>query len=300
MVDNNRNFADQYGEHLKLRCGTWVVPDKLKGILFVILFILFLYQKWQLTSTIQTSYIYEVATKLPEFSNNVDSTQAKNLLKQFANENNFHLTVLKSDSRRIHLGCSKGGTYRNVRKIANEDRQRAVSTRKIGCPYEIRCKISGGAVTVKEQTDMQMYHNHPLIKEDFCSTSEGRLTNLTAEDLKTLQDGIKNKVPTKMIQRSISNGKSYDSLYAHDIANMKAQQARKEAMPFRNSDGTVLIEKMKSQNFKVVYRRCHEDYIGGIFFATESMLARAKRFNEVLIIDATYGTNIQKMPLISA
>ena len=61
-----------------------------------------------------------------------------------------------------------------------------------------------------------------------------------------------------------------------------------------------MIEQIKSKSYKANYTLNAAGFPTGVFFTNDYMVENVRRFNEVIIIDATYGTNNLKMPLICA
>lgn len=114
--------------------------------------------------------LYKVTAQIPAIPNKSSKESAKNLLAEFALENNFMLAYDKTDLPRLELKCTKGGTYRNTRGITENNRKRQKITKKISCPNKIRYKITAeGVYILQSQTDIEMHHNHPLTVENLCT-----------------------------------------------------------------------------------------------------------------------------------
>ncbi|KAI8878028.1 hypothetical protein K501DRAFT_196819 [Backusella circina FSU 941] len=76
----------------------------------------------------------------------------------------------------------------------------------------------------------------------------------------------------------------------------------KNKLDLKSEDGaTVLLNYIESKQFITKYR-CDPttNALDGLFVINTTLIARAKQFSELVIIDATYNTNSLRMPLICA
>ncbi|KAL9536803.1 hypothetical protein MBANPS3_012353 [Mucor bainieri] len=219
------------------------------------------------TETNKPEELYKVTEELPVIPEESSPAFAKELLIEYAVKNNFMIASYHTDLPRFEFQCEKSGEYRSTRRIASETRQRQTTSSKTNCPHRMRYRrLENGNLVQQTQPDGEFYHKYPLT---------GRMSILTEEEVKTIYGGIKNNLSPKAINRSVSEGKSYNTLYRHDIANMKVKKAREDARPFGNSDGMVLIDTMKSRGYNVVHhQRTHNDNVNAICFAAE---VRSKR-----------------------
>lgn len=97
------------------------------------------------------------------------------------------------------------------------------------------------------------------------------------------------------ILRDMKDDEGRNSITKKDIYNIRAELARSED----GSEFVALNDYLKSFGY---IRRYHviDDTIVNRFFVThEKCIQRARRFPEVVIMDATYKTSLNKMPLVN-
>ncbi|OBZ82819.1 hypothetical protein A0J61_09133 [Choanephora cucurbitarum] len=152
------------------------------------------------------------------------------------------------------------------------------------------------------KNDKAHMHNHSLDDANLMSSSEGRKNNLNLSNAKKISIGIEQSSTSSKIQESISNVLNYNKLLIHDINNMRYETKQKRHYSLRASEKAVtdLINQIEDEDFSTEYAYNSSGYLTSIFFANDYMIEKAKRFNEVIVIYATYGTKNLKMPLICA
>ncbi|KAG2191831.1 hypothetical protein INT47_011579 [Mucor saturninus] len=245
--------------------------------------------------------LFEVSAPLPTLPPNATKEITTDLIKNYALENNFELTKVRSSETRIHFQCKRGGVYRNTRELAEANRKRQKDSCKCNCPYYIKVKTTkDGGFSYTQPTGDERFHNHPLSAENVLLSSNGRKNKLNSDDVEKIQKGIEQEIPTKLIQKLISAISGVNKLTLHDINNLRYKNA--DRVNLRSDDGAkLLIHHIESKGYNTAYR-CNpiSRNLDGLFFTNDTLVARAKRFSEVVVIDATYNTNDLKMPLISA
>lgn len=222
---------------------------------------------------------------LPSIPENATKEIVIKILKEHAVENNFKIVIARSTSTNVHLKCVKGGTYRNTRKLTEEDRQVWKNSQRTNCPFLIRVAKSknGGFIYLKPTTESEKFHNHELTKENLLATSDGRKSLLDSNDIEKLQRGIDQNLPTKTIQHILSGEADYNKLTVHDINNIRYTTATNRVDVNSDDSATLIINHIKAANFIVesVCNSVSRD-LEGLFFSKPSLLDRAKRFPEVI------------------
>ncbi|CAO3621787.1 unnamed protein product [Mucor hiemalis] len=128
-----------------------------------------------------------------------------------------------------------------------------------------------------------MRHNHSTNEEYSLSTPHGRKNHLSTENVKKLQQDIEQKIPTKLIQKSLSS--------------------MNKRIDLKSTEGAaLLLYNMESQGFITIAfsRNDSTEFFDGLFFTNQVLIERAKRFPGVILIDATYNKNDLRTPLICA
>ncbi|KAG2200442.1 hypothetical protein INT47_011422 [Mucor saturninus] len=154
-----------------------------------------------------------------------------------------------------------------------------------------------GGFSYTQPTGDERFHNHPLSAENVLLSSNGRKNKLNSDDVEKIQKGIEQEIPTKLIQKLISAESGVNKLTVHDINNLRYKNT--DRVNLRSDDGAkLLIHHIKSKGYNTAYR-CDpiSRNIDGLFFTNDTLVARTKRFSEVVVIDATYNTNDLKMPV---
>lgn len=246
--------------------------------------------------------IYESSEPLPLISESSTKDTVVNAVKEYAKRNGFEVVIARSTAHSAHLKCKKGGAYKNVRNLSEDDRKSYRNTCRIQCPFYIRIgtKKDKGLTYLSHVSNDEKYHNHEINDENLLSTSAGRKSLLDLNDMEELQRGIEQKLPSKMIQKILSSESDHNKLTIHDINNLKYTMI--DRVDINGADGgTDFMNYIESHGF-IVEHYCNPTSgdIKGIFFTSPSLLDRARRFPEVVLIDATYNTNDIKLPLICA
>ncbi|OAD73333.1 hypothetical protein PHYBLDRAFT_65941 [Phycomyces blakesleeanus NRRL 1555(-)] len=129
-------------------------------------------------------------------------------MQEYALANNFALVIKDGKPTRVYLKCSKGGHYKNTRKIDDNDRKKIPSSGMIGCPYLLKVsykKAAKGYFLLKATHEIEAFHNHPLDDECMESILKGRLSRVTTEDSIMITKLIETNTKTREIQKAIND-----------------------------------------------------------------------------------------------
>jgi hypothetical protein len=151
------------------------------------------------------------------------------LLKSTPQKNSFETVIVRSTATSAHLKCKKGGQYRSVRRLTEEERTSWRNSCRTECPFYIRIgKKKGEEFTyLPAISENEHFHNHDLNEENMLSTSSGRKLSLSSSDREELQRGIERNVPSKAIQQILTSETNYNKLTVHDINNLKYSTTNK-------------------------------------------------------------------------
>lgn len=212
--------------------------------------------------------LFKSSQPLPKIPVDFNKKDVKTLLKKYALANNFLLTVARSNNTMIHFQCKKGGKYRNSRNLTEDDRKCWRNTQRSDCPFFVRIGTnkSGHYIYLPSTKDEEHSHNHRLEVENVLSNSMGRKKMLDSKDIETLQQGIEQNIPTRTIQKVLSEETQYNKLTVHDINDLKYSMTNR--VDIRSDDGAAnLIDHMESKGYIVECKRSPvSGNVDGIFF----------------------------------
>ncbi|KAL4209986.1 hypothetical protein CU097_012866 [Rhizopus azygosporus] len=178
----------------------------------------------------------------------------------------------ESDKQKLYYKYQKGGSYRNIRDL-NEDNRFVFAT---------------------------SYHNHGLTESNLLSTVSGRRSALTQNEAILANDMIVSMAPARNIQRAVTGDDSLlHKLTINDINNLRCKSADgvSDKRPFKSA--SKLIQLMEDSQYTVDYGYEETNHLDRILsFTNDTMMNRARRFSKVFVMDATYNTNSSNMPLI--
>ncbi|KAI7886552.1 uncharacterized protein EV154DRAFT_485100 [Mucor mucedo] len=194
-----------------------------------------------------------VSAPLPTLPPNATKEITTDLIKNYALENNFELTKVRSSETRIYFQCKRRGVYRNTRELAEANRKRQKDSCKCNCSYYIKVKTTkDGGFFYTQPTGDEHFHSHPLSAENVFLSSNGRKNKLHSDDVKKIQKGIEQEVPTKLIQKLISAESGVNKLTVHDINNLRYKNT--DRVNLRSDNGAkLLIHHIESNNATLKY-----------------------------------------------
>jgi hypothetical protein len=220
-----------------------------------------------------------------------DFVTAKSAVEEAARADGTVLVTRSSSVGSVYMECARHSEYRDSRNI--EHRKRVTSSRRCGC--EVRVSIrpfspnsSKFIVVVKECA-----HNHSLAGS-FNVFPENRVLNES-----------ENVHFRSLVCASLTNKQIFDamrhrfgscSLSIQDIENLRMKMKRENLNG--KSELENMIEKANELNWKVLTRVNNENLITGLLLISPSSELLIKLFGVVMIVDATYKTNINDYPLV--
>ena len=221
-----------------------------------------------------------------------DYNQLRDRAQLIAKESKFAIVKGNSSARDIKLICVHGGEPKNSRKLTAETRKRQRSSFKTNCQWALfasKNKDTNGKFKVTKiipghnhpmAIDPMIYHQHRQLLEEASSVAQAMLlaglsVSSVAETMTVYCGG---RVVTKQ-----------------DIQNLRnlicPEQLTKTVLE--------LISFFQERSYTVLYSYDEQTKVlKSLFFCHEHSIAKARRFSEVMTIDATYKTNILSMPLI--
>ncbi|CAG8724134.1 3535_t:CDS:2, partial [Cetraspora pellucida] len=135
-------------------------------------------------------------------------------------------------------------------------------------------------------------YNHPMAKDPRVFPEHHRLTrDAKCTAVQMLKAGAK----PSMIYEAIRDENGEPTATRRDISNLGTQIYLSE----ENASMKALITNMKKRRY-IVRREDQEDrHIKHLFFCHDNSIKDARHFPEVILVDATYKTNVYKLPFIN-
>ena len=200
------------------------------------------------------------------------------------------LVTKTSNKYRCVLVCDRGGQYKNSRNLSNEDRKRRGTTRRIGCSFEIVCRLRDGQWHIEKITGE---HNHAL-PNNLAGHAVGRAPKPEEREkiLSLSNQGIAPKFIKAVLRTDFANSLITDQ----DIYNIK-KAARNQFLQGR-TPMEALIDMVSTNDYfsKVLIEN---NVVCGVFFMHKNSIELAKLYNTVFLMDCTYKTNKFSMPLLN-
>lgn len=213
--------------------------------------------------------------------------------RKLANFYHYQVIKLKEEDlqkvfvyKTLRLKCKYGG---KVQKVVKRN-IRQTKTYRENCPAIINVNFcrKGGYLRV---TKIVEQHSHELTGDAFKTLPKQR--RLSEAETKYVREMNSVKGNAKLMQAQL-NSDERRSILLRDIHNQK------KTTDAATSDGdivTFMNEVRKIPDATVELFTDETNELQGIFFQTDRMKLFYKAYPDVLLIDATYGTNNRRMPV---
>ncbi|CAG8525863.1 11929_t:CDS:2, partial [Gigaspora margarita] len=244
--------------------------------------------------------------KIPEVGSEFPTVESlKEAAQQGAKAAGFAFSVSSSKLSRsekgghvpyILLQCIMGGEYRNNHKITDETRKRIKSTKRQNCPVTLYAALNeNDGVWVVQSYKNQ--HNHELLppSQVHCLHQHRQLN---AEQKELVHIMLKSGASVQSVADAVQW--KHGTVYTKDIVN-ECARIRNALNEGSNNDTTMqLLQKLEERNYIVRHLLLVDGYMRNLFFTHIEAARHTAVCSEVLIVDATYKTNLYKLPLINA
>ncbi|KAG2191271.1 hypothetical protein INT47_004032 [Mucor saturninus] len=196
-----------------------------------------------------------------------------------------------------HLACVFRDKYRN--QVSEGSRKRVKLSKSGTCLFSVRasfnkninCWVIGSIVNS---------HNHDMLEGD------DRLCLLKNRNLDLNQQGKIEElhlanVKTSSIVASV-NSASVSGTYAiaKDVTNARSRIRRALNEGYNQESLNPFIKEMEARNYTLSSQYSNDGRLTHLFFSPEKTIANIVQCPEVLIVNATYRTNVFGYPLINA
>jgi hypothetical protein len=189
------------------------------------------------------------------------------------------LVTKTSNKYQCVLVCDRGDQYKNSRNLSNEERKRRGTTRRIGCSFEIVCRLRDGQWHIEKITGE---HNHAL-PNNLAGHAVGRAPKPEEREkiLSLSNQGIAPKFIKAVLRTDFANSLITDQ----DIYNIK-KAARNQFLQGR-TPMEALIDMVSTNDYfsKILIEN---NVVCGVFFMHKNSIELAKLYNTVFLMDCTY------------
>ncbi|CAG8803969.1 8517_t:CDS:2, partial [Cetraspora pellucida] len=204
----------------------------------------------------------------------------------------FAVTIKNSSCRHLHLQCKHGSQPCNTSNLTVDTRKRKRMSKRYGCQFLLKAVLQNSKWHV---TEIINKHNHPMTKDERIFHEHRQLMQETRSVAVRM---LKAGASPSMIYEAIRDEDGNPTTTRKDISNLGLQINSLE----ETASMKALIIGMKKRGYIV---RC-ENYKGNVdshlkhlFFCYSNSVTSARRFPEVVLIDATYKTNVYKLPFVN-
>ncbi|CAG8664616.1 9369_t:CDS:1 [Ambispora gerdemannii] len=196
----------------------------------------------------------------------------------------------------VTLQCTMGGEYRNNHEITEETRKRKKFTKRQNCPVILRAVLNEDAGVWVVQS-FKTQHNHELLfpSQVHC-LHQHRLLNTEQKELVHMM--LRSGASTKSIADAVHW--KHGTVYTKDVINERGR-IRNALNEGSNHDTTVrLLQMLEERQYVVRHTLSKDGHMQNLFFTHIEAARQTAICSEVLMVDATYKTNLYKLPLINA
>lgn len=221
--------------------------------------------------------------------------EVRKIVQEAAKAMGFAAATKRSNNRNVYMQCVHGGELKNCHGVTEETRIRECSTQRRSCPWELYATYSKKkAVWIIRRVMDASVHNHLL--DSHAATSYHQHRTITAEISRRIVTMTNNAIrPAKILEDLIDNDDGI-IITIKDIYNFRQKIFEDD----RSGGFSKLFEFLVNNGYTVRYRiNSTSNVLEALFVTHQIGLEAGRKFKEVISLDATYGTNNNKMPLIN-
>lgn len=238
-------------------------------------------------------------TQISEIKSFDTPNDAKVQVNSFSSKLGFVVNIQRSDKlkKKLILGCAYSGAYRG--KVTDEDRKRKTTSRKRGCPFQIRLMLrktgaKKGFWTWRAFNEtFSGEHNHDCDPMDITAEPEARV--IAAATNQIIKQGFAVDLPPKDILLTVLERDGSTNLTSKDISNLKAKRVRE--MIGNSTSTQIFLDHLEAGQWIYDYD-VEEGRLKRVVFVSTSTFPLLRRYRNVLLMDSTYKTNKKRMPML--
>ncbi|CAG8540275.1 8787_t:CDS:1 [Cetraspora pellucida] len=195
----------------------------------------------------------------------------------------------------ITLQCTMGGIYRNNHKINEETRKRKKLSKRQNCPVVLQAVLNENTRTWIVTSSKSVHNHELLIPSQIHCLPQHRHLNTEQKELVHIM--LKSGTSTRSTADAIHWKQS--TVYTKDIINER-DRIKNALNESTNHDTTMrLIKMLEERQYILRHLLTKDGHMLNLFFTYIEAARQVAICPEVLIIDATYKTNLYKLPLIN-
>lgn len=221
---------------------------------------------------------------------------AEDEVRRIGRENHMYFTVVTAHANRIYLGCERSGKYRaTTSKNVNVVSRHSSGTKKNECPFQLKLKRNcDNGPWVVRTSENRGRHNHALGKHPSWHTSAAKLSEPELEHIHKL---YMTRTKPKSILQEVK------LLNKDNVSNIRHVYNAIHKNKNKDRDGLTTMQyflKLLSDHHYYHNERKEpgNNHVGEVFFAHHHSVDLVRLYPYVILLDATYATNLYNMPLV--
>ena len=185
--------------------------------------------------------------------------------------------------------CDRHGEYTGKGLMSS----RATSTKKYSCPFELEGsyrEYDGWKVIVKNHN-----HNH---SKSWGLQGHAYARRMTEQEKEYVEELYALNLPVKDILYNLKQRFPENLSISNDIYNAIKDIKKKAEDEIGSSPMQVMLSLLRNNNYIFEYTLNDENQMENLFFVHPQSFELWRAFPQLLIIDATYKTNVYNMPFV--
>jgi hypothetical protein len=172
-------------------------------------------------------------------------------------------------------------------------KKRNCKTGKLGCPVKFSFYRGRNDTHNYRLTNMVLEHNHPMALSQATYSVHRKLDD---QQKHRVWEMVAAKVPPRAIVEIMDNTGA--SMIAKDVSNLNQLRfAGLDTAGCQDMGG--FITYLEANGYEVRWLMDSANRTVGFFFTHDKCIQLARRFNEVVVVDATYKTNQFRLPFVN-
>jgi hypothetical protein len=210
-------------------------------------------------------------------------------IKRLGRQNGYAFSIESSlKDKRVKIVCVHAGKRRTAYKTKTKEQGgRDALSQRNGCPWMLKAvydNLKSHWIVSAINND----HNHDPTTDVRVYAQHRKLSDHALRDAAAM---VKAGASNRVIVRKLDADNL--QVLSKDISNLRPKLARYLV------DVKEMIEQLQSSGYSVRWHTNENSELDRLFFSSQQSKAKAQRFPEVLVIDATYSTNTLKMPFVN-
>ncbi|KAI0996028.1 hypothetical protein K3495_g12154 [Podosphaera aphanis] len=213
-------------------------------------------------------------------------------VRDYAHEQGYAVSKLRSDKRKIVIKCDRGGCFRTL-AASGSIKKRESATRLVDCPFRLTARLHKDSTWILRITVAD--HNHES-SSDLRGHPTARRLN-SSQKIKVRQL-LKSGVPPKQILNCLREEDPTVLATPRNTYNKRRNQRDEELMGRTSLE--VLLDDLHQPGpgWGCLIQRDGENRLTHLFFSCSQSVELLRSYPYTLVIDCTYKTNRFKMPLL--